>query len=101
MVLEYYGEMLPRACQFTYVPADAWDRRRPEWFVTHQFEDAGPATNPPASIAVNAVEYRLTRSFPYGGISGWTWHLYHTTNPDANPTGSAGSACRTNIQPAR
>ena len=101
MVLDYYGEVLPRACRLTYVPADAWDRRGPEWFMTHQFEDAGPSTGPPASIAVNAVEYRLTRSFPYGGISGWTWHLYHTTNPDANRTGSAGSACRADSQPAR
>ena len=94
MVLEYYGELLPRACRLTYVPADAWDRRGPEWFVTHRFEDGGPATSPPASIVVNAVEYRLTRSFRYGGISGWAWHLYHTTNPDANRAGSAGTACR-------
>lgn len=101
MVLDYYGEALPRECRLTYVPADAWDRRGPEWFVTHQFEDAGAGSSAPASIAVNAVEYRLTRSFPYGGISGWTWHLYHTTNPDANRPGSAGSACRSDVQPAR
>jgi hypothetical protein len=101
MVLDYYGEALPRECRLTYVPADAWNRRGPEWFVTHQFEDAGAGSSAPASIAVNAVEYRLTRSFPYGGISGWTWHLYHTTNPDANRPGSPGSACRSDVQPAR
>jgi hypothetical protein len=101
MVLDYYGEALPRECRLTYVPADAWNRRGPEWFVTHQFEDAGVGSSAPASIAVNAVEYRLTRSFPYGGISGWTWHLYHTTNPDANRPGSPGSACRSDVQPAR
>jgi len=101
MLLDYYGEVLPRACQLIYVPAEAWDRRGPEWFVTHQFEVAGPGSSPPASIAVNAVEYRLTRSFPYGGISGWTWHLYHTTNPVANGTGSTGSLCRADVQPAR
>jgi len=101
MVLDYYGEVLPRSCQLTYVPADAWDRRGPEWFVTHQFEDGGAASSPPASIAVNAVEYRRTRSFPYGGISGWTWHLYHTTNPDVNRTASAGNVCRSEIHPGR
>jgi hypothetical protein len=100
MMLDYYGEVLPRPCRLTYVPGDAWDRRGPEWFVTHEFEDAGPGSGTPASIAVNAVEYRLTRSFPYGGISGWTWHLYHTTNADANGAGSAGSACRS-MPPAR
>ena len=92
MVLDYYGEVLPRTCRFIYVPADAWDRRGPEWFVTHQFDDNGESSAPRASsIAVNAIEYRLVRSFPYGGISGWTWHLYHTINTALN---RAGSGCR-------
>jgi hypothetical protein len=101
MVLDYYGEVLPRACRWTYVPADAWDRRGPEWFVTHQFDDAGAGSSAPASIEVKAVEYRLTRSFPYGGTSGWTWYLYHTANADANRPGSAGTACPSDVQPVR
>jgi hypothetical protein len=101
MVLDYYGELLPRECQLLYVPADAWDRRGPEWFLTHLFDDDGAGSSPPATIAVNAVDYRLVRSFPYGGISGWTWHLYHTTNSDANRAGAAGSACRSDVQRAR
>lgn len=88
MVLDYYGEVLPPACRLIYVPLHAWDRRGPEWFVTHQFDDGGRGSAPPASIAVKAIEYRLVRSFPYGGISGWTWHLYHTTNSDMNRTAS-------------
>jgi hypothetical protein len=88
MVLDYYGEVLPPACRLIYVPADAWDRRGPEWFVTHEFDDGRRGSAPPPSIAVNAIEYRLVRSFPYGGISGWTWHLYHTADRDTNRTGS-------------
>ena len=94
MVLDYYGEKFPAACRLIYVPADAWDRRGPDWFVTHEFDDGGEAGVPPASIVVNAIEYRLVRSFPYGGISGWTWHLYHTTSSAANRAESPGTACR-------
>ena len=94
MVLDYYGEQFPAACRLIYVPADAWDRRGPEWFVTHEFDDGGEAGVPPASIAVNAIEYRLLQSFAYAGISGWTWHLYHTTSSAANRAESAGTACR-------
>jgi hypothetical protein len=100
MLLDYYGEVLPRECQLMYVPADAWDRRGPEWFVAHQFNAGGAGSSPPASLSMNAVEYRLARSFPYGGISGWTWHLYHTANRDANRAGSRGGACRSDSQPA-
>jgi len=56
--------------------------------VTHEFDDGRRGSAPPPSIAVNAIEYRLVRSFPYGGISGWTWHLYHTADRDTNRTGS-------------
>ena len=80
MVLEYYGEVLPSACMLRYVPIGTSNRDGPEWYVTHRFDEVGPISNPPASITVDSAKYHLVRSFPYGGISGWTWHLYRNTD---------------------
>src|SRR3954454_14735538 len=101
MMLDYYGELRPREGQMMYVPDAAPDRRGPEWFLTQRVEGDAADRSPAATIVVKAVESRLVRSFPYGGISGWTWHLYHTINSDANRAGSAGSACRPDVQPGR
>jgi hypothetical protein len=95
MVLEYYGEVLPAGQPLVYVPLDAWNRRVPEWFMVHSFEPAAGDNRPPASISVgDGAEYRLLRTFPYGGISGWTWYLYHRADRAMNTRATSAPPTR-------
>jgi hypothetical protein len=77
MLLAYYAESLPTGRELVYLPMDTWNRGVPDWFMTHSSAATAMSTNAPPTITVgDGAAYRLVRSFPYGGISGWSWSLY-------------------------
>jgi hypothetical protein len=83
-MLDYYADQLPPGKRVIYVPASAWTPEGPEWLITHGFGRLGPGNLPPERVSgVNGRPYRRLRSFPYGGISGWNWHLYRREDPGA------------------
>ena len=46
-----------------------------EWLITHGFKsDAAPA---PVMFDKYANRYSFTKFFPYAGLSGWHWVVYH------------------------
>ena len=57
-----------------YVTQEHWRDRRPDWIITHSQD---PNFSPPEEMtARDAGSYRLAESFPFGGVSGWSWFLY-------------------------
>ena len=76
MVVRFYARYLPPGARIRYV--DAADARTPEtlpqWLIVH---GEGPDEIPPETIDEGfGVRFRLKRSFPQYGPSGWTWHVY-------------------------
>jgi hypothetical protein len=76
LILDYYGEALPPGKKLIYVPSPRAASGGAEWFVTHTFEPPRAFVPPQTQIAAGGTSYVLVRSFVYGGISGWNWHLY-------------------------
>jgi hypothetical protein len=59
MLIDFYNPSL------RYVPRS----QNPEWLL---IEDTTPGPG-----------YTLYRTYPYGGISGWTWYVYRLSKPDS------------------
>ena len=47
----------------------------PEWYLRHDFDPAPAAAE--SLLGPGGLPYRLSATFPYAGLSGWTWLLYH------------------------
>jgi hypothetical protein len=75
LVIDYYGEERPSGKTIVYVPSASGTPGDAEWYLTRSNESADQGIPLPV-IALMGRPYVLVRSFTYGGISGWTWHLY-------------------------
>jgi hypothetical protein len=79
LMLDYYGEERPSGKSIVYIPSDGITAGRAEWYLTHTFS---PSDAAPPNLMLMDRQYTLVRSFRYGGVSGWNWHLYRqTTRP--------------------
>jgi hypothetical protein len=72
LVIDYYGEEHPLGKTITYQPAPDVSA---EWYLTHTIDPAGDVV-PPRTITPEGRSYVWIKSFTYGGVSGWNWHLY-------------------------
>lgn len=80
MVLAFYTQKLPPGRELNYLNADQVPPNGPEWFLVHeQTLDAVPRP----TIQVRGREFQLAREFPFAGLSGWRWFVYH--NPAFGP----------------
>jgi hypothetical protein len=69
MTLDFYTPYLPAGHRVAFVPRDRMSRTPPDWILLESVEiDPLP---PP-----RWDRYVLTRVYPYGGFSGWTWIAY-------------------------
>jgi len=85
LVLGYYAERLPPGKAFVYVASSAWTPERPEWVLTHSFDDLQSGVVIPSQLTgANGKVYYCVQAFTYGGISGWNWYLYR--RQDGDPT---------------
>ena len=76
MLLRFHGRNLP-AGRLQYIPREAWLAGPPRWLLTHSQDRSH---QPPARLEFPpGLRYELVDTFPYGGVSGWSWYLYRTT----------------------
>jgi Dolichyl-phosphate-mannose-protein mannosyltransferase len=73
-VLEDQARRLGVRDRIVYVEAARIGEQPPRWLVMHDFREEPPRMD---LIEVFGHPYGLVRIFPYGGISGWTWLVYH------------------------
>jgi hypothetical protein len=74
MVLGYYFEHVPLSGKTPkYIGYDS--PTPPEWLLTHSQQIDPP--EPKDLIGPWGAAYALEEKFPYYGLSGWHWFLYH------------------------
>jgi hypothetical protein len=78
-VLDFYRLQLSLSKNMVYFPMEDWPKSGPEWVVLHSKEAGYRA---PAAAVRHGNTYRLVRQFPYAGLSGWHWAVYHNKNSD-------------------
>ena len=81
-VLAFYFARAGASDRAGYYEFGKWPPEGPEWVLFHAFEQQySPGKN------VNddrGHTYELARVFPYAGLSGFHWALYHNTNRPTN-----------------
>ena len=75
MVIAYYAPFLGGEKPLQYFPAGQWSSPGPEWVLKHEIsQNRRP---PPEFRLPDGTTYRLVREYPYAGLSGWSWWIYH------------------------
>lgn len=74
IVLRYYARTVPEKEMLVATDA-SWPAEGPEWFVAHRAEN-------PEQVAAQVADrfgnsYRLEAAYPFAGLSGFHWALYH------------------------
>jgi hypothetical protein len=74
MMLDDQARRLGVQSRIVYVPAAELRERPPDWLLLHDFEVAPLRRE---YLDVGGHVYGLAEVFPYAGLSGWTWLVYH------------------------
>jgi hypothetical protein len=81
-VLAFYLMRAGDRDRVVYVEYGQWPPEGPEWIVFHH---VGQSFTPARSAKDDRGNtYELTRVFPFAGLSGFHWALYHNTNRPVN-----------------
>jgi len=83
IVLDFYRLQLPLRKDIVYFPLESWPKKGPEWVLRHSMKAYYRAPDTTADHHGNT--YRLVRQFPFAGLSGWNWAVYHNENSDGPP----------------
>jgi len=82
-VLGFYADYLPPGKRIVCVDG-VQPAARPEWLITHSRQvDHVP---PRQLVDREGAAYVLARRFPYAGVSGWQWFVYHRAGKVGEPT---------------
>lgn len=75
-MLGFYGPMLDKTGKaFRYEEEAEWQIQAPEWYLGHAMTWE---VRPSQAFQIPGVGiYRLVAVYPYSGLSGWHWILYH------------------------
>jgi hypothetical protein len=74
-VLDFYVTRLPGAAPILYFPTGQWPAEGPEWVIRHSLDREGTYELVIGDRTNN--RYRFVREFPFAGLSGWSWGVYH------------------------
>jgi len=75
---DLFDARLPNTRRLIYLPQNRWPPEGPEWFLRHSQE---PDIHPKPTITDGTGNhYDLIGIYPYAGLSGWNWILYHNRN---------------------
>jgi hypothetical protein len=84
MVLLFYSQYLSDPRRLHYYAQNQWPDHGPEWLLIHdldrRFVPAAELTDPLGR------QFHLVRFYPYAGLSGWCWAVYHNARPPEPPT---------------
>ncbi len=78
--LEFYSRYLPSGKKFIYLPVSDWPKQSPEWYLFHR-QDETPVPDPKIGLSYR-YHFDRVRIFPYYGLSGFEWILYHRSSED-------------------
>lgn len=81
MIIDYYHRYAP---ELRYGPDG-------DWFLIESFGDFAAM---PRSITAFGRGYTIVKIFPYGGVSGWTWLVYHSAGRRLPPLSNPASIQR-------
>jgi hypothetical protein len=82
MLLAFYFARAGDRDRAGYYDYGKWPPEGPEWLVLHSFaQQYSPAQ---AAKDDQGNNYELARVYPYAGLSGFNWALYHNTNRSTN-----------------
>ena len=76
LVIDFYKQYMTPAKPVRYIDKSHFADDPPEWFLLHSFDTDLRGAWPILDLIPN-LRYHLWGSYPYGGLSGWTWLLYH------------------------
>lgn len=83
-VLGFYADYLPPGKRIVCVDGVQRPAARPEWAITHS---RAIEHEPPRQLVDrDGASYVLARRFPYAGVSGWQWFVYHRADKVGEPT---------------
>lgn len=74
MVLAFYQAYLPEPKHLTYLNTGQRQKRASEWLLVHSLDRR---FQPAAQVREGRTRYVLKEFYPYAGLSGWGWGLYH------------------------
>lgn len=77
MVVNFYTRYLPAHKHAVYYDRASWPAGGSEWFLIHS---QSPGHVPPVAIVAHGARYRLVKDYPFAGLSGWHWYVYHNTD---------------------
>ncbi|MBU0728639.1 MAG: hypothetical protein KKE17_00450 [Proteobacteria bacterium] len=74
-VLAFYMRYLPKEYKVIYFDRENWPKGGPTWLVLHNTD---PKHQPKTRLHDREGHrtFRLEKTYPYGGVSGWNWYLY-------------------------
>lgn len=82
MVLAFYVGRAGAGERIAYYEQGKWPPQGPEWVLFHSF--AQPYRPEKSLQDDRGHTFELARVFPYAGLSGFHWGLYHNTNRPTN-----------------
>jgi hypothetical protein len=74
MIVDFYADLLPTEKRFIYKGAYVMPREGAKWYLTHSFDRQAVAPVKVRDRYGNV--YELAASYPYAGLSGWSWFVY-------------------------
>lgn len=75
-LLRFYETYVSPPRTFEYLPEELWPARgAPQWYLRHA-TDADVRAEPAGLSFADGSRYALVETYPYSGLSGWTWLLY-------------------------
>lgn len=83
IVLRFYARWLPAGRELLVATTETWPVEGPEWVVTHRPDN--PKQPAPQIADRHGNGYLLEAEYPFAGLSGFYWALYHNVRnlPDA------------------
>ena len=77
LILAFYSAYVPPGRRLYYVPRKSGSQPPAEWFIAHSPAEGFLARD--EFRDPNGNHYVLERVFPFAGLSGFQWALYHHT----------------------
>ncbi len=74
ILVDYFAPRLHDGSRLKYLQNEMITAHPPRWYFTHSLF---PETSPSQYVRVDQkITYELVQSFPFAGLSGWSWFLY-------------------------
>jgi len=83
-ILEFHAPSLESTKEIRYVPQAFWQVAKPQWLLYHSQDRSHTAA--PTLTFPHTGQYKLYATFPFGGVSGWTWFLYKREKETSSPS---------------